>query len=119
MTTVYDLPSATGHLVKQSDFAGVPMGNAPPPPPPQPQVIYQPGATTSGKATASLVCGIIGILIFGIILGPLAIGLGVSAKNDIKNRPGELTGTGQADAGITCGAVAIVIWLVLLAMYVA
>ena len=88
----------------------VPMGA------PTPVAVYA-SQRTSGKATASLVCGIIGILIFGIILGPLAIGLGVSAKNDINNSQGTLTGTGQAAAGIVCGAVAIVIWVIVVVLY--
>eukprot|EP00977_Amphora_coffeiformis_P008725 scaffold1982_cov93-Amphora_coffeaeformis.AAC.47 len=54
--------------------------------------------TTSGKATASLICGIIGILIFGIILGPIAICLGVSARQDIRNSNGQIEGEGQANA---------------------
>ena len=67
---------------------------------------------TSGKATASIVCGIVGILIFGIILGPIAICLGISAKNEIKESSGTITGIGQANAGITCGAIAILIWVI-------
>ena len=106
-------PTASAQPVKYAEpvpQASVPMGA------PVQQTVRP--ATTSGKAIASLVCGIIGILIFGIILGPLAICLGVSAKNDIKARPGELGGTCQADAGIICGAVALVIWVIVVVLYV-
>jgi uncharacterized Tic20 family protein len=53
-----------------------------------------------GRAVASLVTGIIGLLIFGIILGPIAIWLGVSAKND----PAQ-GGEGMARAGIVLGII--------------
>jgi len=72
---------------------------------------------TSGMAIASLVIGIIGILIFGIILGPIAIILGALAKNEISKRPQELQGSGQATAGIVCGIIAIVVWVIVVAVY--
>jgi len=73
---------------------------------------------TSGKATAAMVCGIVGLLLFGIILGPIAICLGVSAKSEINQKPRELQGSCQANAGITCGIVAIVLWIILIITYV-
>ena len=65
-------------------------------------------------ATASLVCGIIGILIFGIILGPLAIIFGANAINQINEKPDELEGRGMAKAGIICGIVAIVVSVIVI-----
>ncbi|MDR0824903.1 MAG: DUF4190 domain-containing protein [Prevotella sp.] len=65
--------------------------------PPQYQTQYkQPG---SGRATASVVCGIVGFFIAGIILGPIAILLGYSAKKQ------GYQGT-KAKAGIILGIVA-------------
>ena len=72
---------------------------------------------TSAMATASLVCGIVGILVFGIVLGPLAIIFGAIATNRINEKPLELEGRGMAKAGIICGIVAIALWLVLIIVW--
>lgn len=84
----------------------IPMGHTSEPSPPE-QIC------TSGKAIASLVCGIIGILIAGIIFGPLAIILGVLAKKEINQNPRGIQGKGQATAGIVCGIIAIIVWLII------
>lgn len=77
-------------------------------------VSAKPPLRVSGKATASMWCGIVGIIIFGIVLGPIAIILGVSAKNDIAANPDELEGESQAKAGIICGCVALLLWLIVI-----
>ncbi|MET9112028.1 DUF4190 domain-containing protein [Streptomyces zhihengii] len=64
---------------------------------------------TSGLAVASLVCGIIGLLFFNVILGPLAIVFGAVALR--QSRGG---GAGMAKAGIALGIVDLVIFTVLL-----
>lgn len=69
---------------------------------------------TSGMATASLVCGIVGILFFGVILGPLAIIFGAIAMNRINEKPLELEGRGMAKAGIICGIIAIVVSIIVI-----
>jgi len=66
----------------------------------------------SGLAIASMVCGIVGILIFGIILGPIAIILGAMAKNQINRNPREVGGNCQAIAGIVGGSIATFLWIV-------
>jgi len=68
---------------------------------------------TSSKAVSSLVCGIFGFLIFGLILGPIAIILGMQAKAEINQNPREIQGNGQATAGIIIGVVDIVAWIIL------
>ena len=68
----------------------------------------------SGFAIASMVCGIVGLFVFGVILGTLAIIFGVIALNKINERPNELKGLCQAKAGIVCGCVAIVLWIILI-----
>jgi len=73
----------------------------------------------SGKATAAMVCGIIGLIVFGIILGPLAIALGCSAKAEINANPVEVKGDCQANTGIVCGIIALVVWVVLVVIYYA
>ncbi len=67
-----------------------------------------------GNAVASVLLGVAGLLAFGLILGPIAIGLGLLAKRRIR-LSGE-PGTGTATVGIVIGVVAIIIPLVLLAV---
>jgi Domain of unknown function (DUF4190) len=64
----------------------------------------------SGKATASLVLGIIGVIasmipIAGWVLGGIALGLGITARSQIRQRG--LTGMGIATAGTILGVIAI------------
>ena len=66
----------------------------------------------NGNAVASLLLGAAGLLAFGVILGPIAIGLGVIAKNQIA-RTGQ-PGTGTATVGIVLGVIAFAIPLVLM-----
>lgn len=73
-------------------------------------------APASGKAIASLVCAIIGLFVVGIILGPVAICLGVSAKNDIKEQPGLIKGECMATSGIIIGIIAFVLSIVVIAL---
>jgi len=70
---------------------------------------------TSGKAIASLVLGIGGLVIFPLVLSILAIVFGRSAKREIAERSG-LGGAGLATAGIVLGwiGVALVALAVLL-----
>jgi hypothetical protein len=69
---------------------------------------------TSGKAIASLVCGVVGLIIAGIILGIIAVILGIVAKREIDANP-NLTGGGLAIAGIAVGTIAFVLAIVILA----
>jgi hypothetical protein len=73
----------------------------------------------NGKAIASLICGIIGlVLIFftggscslaGFILGIVAIILGIKAKKEIKANPTAFTGAGFATGGTIMGVVALIL----------
>ena len=69
----------------------------------------------SGKAVAALVCGIISLIIFGIILGVVAVVLGIMARKEIAADP-NLEGDGMALAGIITGAIGAVLAVVLLAL---
>jgi hypothetical protein len=65
----------------------------------------------SGKATTSMVLGIIGVIasiipIAAWVLGGIALGLGLSARSQIRRHG--LSGSGQASAGIVLGIIAIV-----------
>jgi hypothetical protein len=70
-----------------------------------PAAIAAPGET-SGKALASLILGIAGLVMLPVVGSILAIILGVSAKREIASRTG-LGGEGMATAGIILGAVGI------------
>ena len=68
----------------------------------------------NGLAVASLVCGLVGLLLFGVILGPLAIifgaiGLGHANKN-------EGVGKGLAIAGLILGCLDLMFFFVVIAM---
>ncbi|MGR8011882.1 DUF4190 domain-containing protein [Streptomyces hypolithicus] len=65
---------------------------------------------TNGLAIAGLVCGIIGLIFFNIILGPLAIIFGVIGLK----QAGAKGGAGLAKAAIALGIVDLVIFVVLL-----
>ncbi|MCA1702629.1 MAG: DUF4190 domain-containing protein [Actinobacteria bacterium] len=68
----------------------------------------------SGKAIGALVCGIGSLVILGIIVGIVAIVLGVMARKEIAAHP-EKAGSGMALAGIVLGAMGFVLGIVILA----
>lgn len=79
-----------------------------PPPPPQggsPYGAPPPSQGNSQKAVWSLVCGIIGLLCLGIVLGPVAIVLGRQAQRE--GRPG-----GIAKAGEILGYVDLALFVI-------
>jgi hypothetical protein len=77
------------------------------------------GPPTNGKATASMVLGILGLL-FLYLIGPvLALIFGYQAKNEIEASGGAQGGRGMAIAGIVMGWIGIgfailflLIWLI-------
>lgn len=78
------------------------------------------GASPDGKpgncmAASSLVCGIIGIFIFGVILGTLAIIFGSVALCQVGSEPEKFNPNSRclAISGIICGCFSFLIWLVL------
>ncbi len=68
-------------------------------------------------ATASLICGVLGIMmicccgLFTLLLSPLAVILGIVSLVRIKNNPDTLSGTGMAWAGIGTGVAALFFYL--------
>jgi len=71
----------------------------------------------AGTAVGALVCGITSILctgFVGIVLGPTALGLGLSARRRIRASNGWRTGEGMAIAGIVCGIIGILLSIVYL-----
>ena len=72
--------------------------------------------TSLGKATAALVCGIVGILFCPIVLSVLAIVFGTQAKGQIDRNPGLYTNRSQARAGFILGIVGLAlmpVWVVM------
>ncbi|KOG35144.1 DUF4190 domain-containing protein [Streptomyces resistomycificus] len=67
---------------------------------------------TNGLAIASLICGILGLIFFNVILGPIAIILGAVGMRQAAAKGG----AGMAKAGIILGIVDLVIFAVLLAL---
>ncbi|MCD2146374.1 MULTISPECIES: DUF4190 domain-containing protein [Gordonia] len=86
---------------------------------------YQAGAypgyaappSTNGKAIASLVCGIAGLVCCGLITGIVAVVLGVMARREVRDSSGRETGDGLALGGIITGTIAIVWSLVFIVLY--
>lgn len=66
---------------------------------------YTPSVTDRG-ANVSIVLGVIGLVLCGIILGPAAIVEGVKARRRIAASGGGLTGNARATIGIVIGSVA-------------
>ena len=91
--------------------SGPPESPYPPGPPSGGQGYDAPGAAqagTPGKAVASLVLGIVGIVICPLICSTLALIFGYQAKREIESRPGS-PGGGLATAGIVLGWIGVVL----------
>jgi len=67
-----------------------------------------------GKAVGAMVCGIVGLLVFGIVLGGVAIGLGVQSRKNIRSSQGSLTGEGFAKAAVILGILDVATFFLLL-----
>ena len=63
--------------------------------------------TTSGTATASLVCGILSWTVLPVIGAIMAVVLGHMARNEIRASSGALGGDGMATAGLVLGYAGI------------
>jgi type IV pilus assembly protein PilA len=72
-------------------------------------VAYAGPQETSGKATASLICGILAYLILPFFAAVPAVILGHLALSDIKKRAGHLKGNGLAIAGLVMGYAQVVL----------
>lgn len=88
---------------------------APPPPPPlSPTPSVSPAAPvaaatqqTDGKATASLILGILSLTMFWILAGIPAIILGHMSRSDIRKSMGRLKGEGMALVGLIMGYISV------------
>ncbi|WP_405591228.1 DUF4190 domain-containing protein [Streptomyces sp. NBC_01190] len=68
---------------------------------------------SNGLAIAGLVCGIVGIFLFNVILGPLALIFGGTGLRNARRGAGH---HGMALAAVILGAVDIVLFVVTLAI---
>jgi type II secretory pathway pseudopilin PulG len=102
-----------------SAWLNVPPAQAQYPPqayPPQAQPYqgqFQP--QTDGKATASLILGILSVLCFGLLTGLPAIILGHISRGNIEQSRGRLTGAGMALTGLILGYVSIISTILIIA----
>ncbi len=72
---------------------------------------YEP--TTLGRAVAALVLGLFAFVpMCGFVPGVLAVGCGLSARNQIERYPTLYRGKGLATAGITLGILGCILWTV-------
>jgi len=66
-----------------------------------------------GRAVVALVCGILGLLVFGIVLGGVAIMLGIQSRKRIAASHGQVTGEGIAKAAVILGILDVVAFFLL------
>jgi hypothetical protein len=90
----------------------LPIEPSPAPPPP----LRMQAVQTSGMAVASLVMGILGWTVLPLLGSILAIVFGYSARNEIRQRPGELEGEGMAMAGLVLGWLMVGVSVLLLCL---
>lgn len=82
-----------------------------PPPPPPGDFSAEP--RTDPRAVAALVCGIGGLLLFGLVLGAAAFFLGRSSRREIAARPWAVRGSGMATSGMVLGVIDVVAYFVI------
>ena len=98
-----------------ADIPRPPARPAPAPPYLQQGGYYGVPRTVNGNATASMICGIVGMVTFGLTSLP-AIVLGHTAKRQIR-RTGQ-DGDGQANAGLVLGYLVTVCGLLLIGLII-
>lgn len=90
-------------VVEEEIAAELPVAPPLPPVPAAPPVAPASAVQTSGMAIVSLVMGIAGWTLLPWIGSILAIVFGYMARNEIRQRPDEVTGEGLAVAGLVLG----------------
>ena len=78
----------------------------------------QTGPTSSGKATASLVLGILGLILCPLVCSVLALVFGYQGRREIDGSGGRMGGRGSATAGIVLGWIGVVISVLFLILLV-
>jgi hypothetical protein len=82
-----------------------------------PDGIYHGPTVNAPGATSSLVFGIVGLFICGLIFGALAISKSREAKNTIAFNP-RYGGSGLATAGFVLGVIDIIAWAIIIILQV-
>ena len=82
-----------------------------PPLPGMPPKVSGP-AQNCGMATASLVCGALGLVT--CVTAPVGLVFGLVAHSKIRQSNGQLTGSGLATGGIVLSSVAMLLWLLVI-----
>jgi Domain of unknown function (DUF4190) len=78
----------------------------------------QTAPTSSGKATASLVLGILGLVFCPLICSVLALVFGYQSRNEIDASGGRIGGRGNATAGVVLGWIGVAICVLFLILIV-
>jgi type IV pilus assembly protein PilA len=103
-------PSSTPSPTQPSTAPGSQWLNVPPMAQPARPPAYQPYVgqpQTDGKATGSLILGILSLLCFSILAGIPAVILGHISRKNIRQSMGRLKGDGMALAGLIMGYISI------------
>ena len=73
---------------------------------------------THWGAITGLICSLVGLFVFGFILGLLGIIFGVIAQGEIRKHPEKYKGNGMANAAAIIGILGIILWIgILLILY--
>ena len=75
------------------------------------------GVERNVNATVSMTLGLVGIVVLGFILGPVAIVLALRAKAEMRREPGLFANHGSATAGIALVVVDVVIGAFFLSIF--
>jgi hypothetical protein len=75
-----------------------------------------PRPRATGKATGSMVCGIVGLFVCGPVLGVVAIVLAIQARREIDLSHGRVGGDGMATTGFILGIIDVALFFILLAI---
>lgn len=76
-----------------------------------PVIIDESQSMPCEEASEALKFALIGLICFGVILGPIAISKARAAKKKIKENP-NLTGEGKATAALIIGIFDLVFWII-------
>lgn len=91
-----------------------------PPPPPSMNYGEQPSTREHPDGTKILVLGIVGLVLCGIILGPIAWSMGNKAMAEINsNTAVTYTNKGSVNAGRICGIIATVLSALFIVIFIA
>jgi hypothetical protein len=71
---------------------------------------------TNGMALAGFICSLVGLFIFGVVLGVLGVIFSAIGLGKISKDPSKWKGKGMAIAGLIVGIIDIFVWIFILAL---